>query len=93
MKQFRWIMAVFCFWQPAVLSVVVAGALANVLGCKVDEGSIHPCHLFGISIGPLLYELGVLGWLMLASLPLGAFALVIWIVVESVRLVRKHRAK
>ncbi len=55
--------------------------IANAHGCKVDEGSVHPCVINGKDYGQLLYTLGVLGWLMLVTLPGGAVAVMIWLVV------------
>ena len=51
--------------------------IANSHGCKVDEGSVHPCIINGKDYGQLLYTLGVLGWLMLVTIPGGLFAFVI----------------
>jgi hypothetical protein len=42
----------------------------------VDEGSVHPCVINGKDYGQLLYTLGVMGWLMLVTLPAGAFVFV-----------------
>ena len=86
-KPFPWIL----YWLVLALIIVVAlapigsvvacGTLANAFGCKVDEGSVHPCIVNGKDYGHLLYTLGVLGWLMLVTLPGGAFAFMIWLVV------------
>jgi hypothetical protein len=62
-------------------SVVACGLIANTLGCRVDEGSVHPCVIGGKDYGQLLYTLGVLGWLMLVTLPAGLLALMIWLTV------------
>jgi hypothetical protein len=62
-------------------SVVACGLIANAHGCKVDEGSVHPCIINGQDYGQLLYTLGVLGWLMLVTIPGGAFAFAIWLIV------------
>jgi hypothetical protein len=62
-------------------SVVICSFVANAHGCRVDEGSAHPCMINGKDYGQLLYTLGVMGWLMLVTLPAGAFALVLWLVV------------
>ena len=62
-------------------SVVACGWVASAHGCKVDEGSVHPCMINGKDYGHLLYTLGVLGWLMLVTLPGGALAVMIWLVV------------
>ena len=55
--------------------------IANTYGCKVDEGSVHPCIIGGHDYGELLYSLGVLGWLMLVTLPGGLFAFITWLIV------------
>jgi len=64
-----------------VLSVLVAGAIADANGCTLNEGSVNPCVVNGEDIGPTLYALGVMGWFMLATIPLGAGALLLWAVV------------
>jgi hypothetical protein len=58
----------------------VVSAIANAYGCRVDEGSAHPCIIAGHDYGGLLYSLGVMGWLMLVSLPAGFFAFVGWLI-------------
>jgi hypothetical protein len=62
-------------------SVVVCSWIANTHGCKVDEGSVHPCMIGGKDYGQLLYTLGVLGWLMIATIPGGALAFLVWLIV------------
>src|SRR5262249_15998340 len=86
-KRFPWIL----YWIVLVLigllalapvgSVVACGWIANSHGCKVDEGSVHPCIINGKDYGQLLYTLGVLGWLMLVTIPGGLFAFVVWLIV------------
>ena len=93
-KPFPWIL----YWLVLALiilvalapigSVVACGTLANAFGCKVDEGSVHPCIVNGKDYGHLLYTLGVMGWLMLVTLPGGAFAFMIWLVVLAL-----HRSR
>ena len=61
-------------------SVVACSVIANAHGCRVDEGSIHPCVVNGKDYGPLLYQLGVMGWLMLVTLPAGAVASAGWLI-------------
>ena len=62
-------------------SVVACGLIANAHGCRVDEGSVHPCVIGGKDYGQLLYTLGVMGWLMLITLPAGASAFATWLIV------------
>ena len=86
-KRFPWIL----YWLVLVLifvvafapvgSVVACGLIANAHGCRVDEGSVHPCVINGKDYGQLLYTLGVMGWLMLVTLPAGAFAFFLWLIV------------
>src|SRR5215471_5704220 len=93
-KRFPWVP----YWIVLVLillvalspigSVVACGWIANAHGCKVDEGSVHPCIINGKDYGHMLYTLGVMGWLMLATLPLGALAFMIWLIVLVL-----HRAR
>ena len=60
-----WIVLVFIVLVALapVASVVACGLIANAYGCRVDEGSVHPCVIDGKDYGQLLYTLGVLGWL------------------------------
>jgi hypothetical protein len=71
-------------------SVVTCGWIASAHGCKVDEGSVHPCIINGKDYGHLLYTLGVMGWLMLVTLPVGALAFMIWLVVLILHRSRWH---
>jgi hypothetical protein len=38
-------------------------------------------HHHGKDYGQLLYALGVMGWLMLVTLPCGVFAFTIWLII------------
>ena len=86
-KRFPWTIYVVTLLFIAVValapifSVVACSCIANAYGCKVDEGSAHPCVINGVDRGELLYALGVMGWFMLVTLPAGAFAMLVWIVV------------
>src|SRR5436190_20685442 len=81
-RRFPWIL----YWIVLVAlapvgSVVACGLIANAHGCRVDEGLVHPCMINGKDYGQLLYTLGVMGWLMLVTLPAGALAFVLWLIV------------
>jgi len=64
-RRFPWIL----YWIVLVLilivlvalapvgSVVACGLIANAHGCRVDEGSVHPCMINGKDYGQLLYTL------------------------------------
>ncbi len=85
-KRFPWILyglalaLIILVALAPVFAVILCSAIANAYGCKVDEGSIHPCMIHGKDYGEQLYALGVSGWLMLATLPAGALAAAIWLV-------------
>lgn len=87
LKRFPWIIYSIVLALIVVValapigSVVACGLIANANGCRVDEGSVHPCIINGQDYGHLLYTLGVLGWLMLVTLPAGVFAFVIWLII------------
>ncbi len=86
-RRFPWILyllvlvVIFAFAFAPIGSVMLCGVMANAYGCKVDEGSVHPCIINGQDYGHLLYTLGVLGWLMLVTIPGGLLAFVIWLIV------------
>lgn len=78
---------------PVVLTII-GGALASANNCQLDEGSVHPCIIGGVDRGELVYTLGMMGWLMLASLPLGVVAAGIWLfvlVIHRVGFYRRNR--
>jgi hypothetical protein len=68
----------FAFWP--IGSVMLCAWIANAHGCKVDEGSVHPCIINGHDYGELLYSFGVMGWLMLVTIPAGLVAFASWLI-------------
>jgi hypothetical protein len=93
MTRFRWAMVwllALCA-APLVMALLAAG-LANGLGCTLHEGFPNPCKVGGIDIGGALYAMGVSGWLMLATLPIGSLLILVWIVVEVIRYIRQRRS-
>jgi hypothetical protein len=61
------------------IGAMAAGTIAEAYGCQLDEGSIHPCLVNGRDIGETLYTFGVLGWLGLATVPIGMVVLVVYL--------------
>ncbi|MCP8882911.1 hypothetical protein NIM87_05325 [Devosia sp. XJ19-1] len=72
---------ILLFALAPVISVIVAGWLAEANGCVLHEGNINPCLIGGADWGGTLYMLFVLGWFALATLPLGGGALIVWLVI------------
>src|SRR3954452_5119611 len=64
-----------------IASVMTCGVIANANGCRVDEGSVHPCVINGKDYGELLYTLGVMGWFMLITIPAGMVAFAAWLII------------
>jgi hypothetical protein len=61
-----------------IASVVIAGTIAWWNGCTLHEGFANPCVVNGRDIGETLYEMGVMGLMMIATIPLGIVAFVAW---------------
>lgn len=83
------------FALAPLISVLIASAIADKNGCQLDEGGMHPCVLGGTDWGETLGTMFVLGWLMFATLPVGALAFVLWLIVIAVHFSRwskKRRA-
>jgi hypothetical protein len=64
-----------------IIPALTADLIEFACGCQVDEGSVHPCIVLGLDIGPSLYSMGVIGWLVLFTFPTGIVALVVFSVV------------
>ena len=92
-KRFPWLwyllalLVIVAFAFAPIGSVMLCGAIANAYGCKVDEGSAHPCIINGHDYGELLYSLGVMGWFMLVTIPAALVALASWFILLILHLV------
>ena len=94
MKPFRWIVGGLLFACSLPLcGLLLAGVIAKLPGCTLNEADVHPCNIVGVPIGPLLYALSTMGWLMILTVPLAAIAIVTWIGTESVWFVRKRTVR
>ena len=70
------VIAIVCGWPIA--SVLIAGTIASWNDCTLHEGFSNPCLVNGTDIGPQLYQMGVMGWFMLATIPMGVIAFIAW---------------
>jgi len=68
-----------------------AGYVASLAGCQLDEGNVHPCYILGEDRGQLLYELGVMGWFLLGTIPLGGILFLLATLTFIVQLVGYYR--
>jgi hypothetical protein len=74
---------IFLWMVWPLIPAFVAGIVAMVCGCKLDEGSVHPCVVFGKDIGAILNTMGMMGWFGMATFPSGilalaVFSLIVW---------------
>lgn len=74
------LMLILLFAGLPVICIVISTTVANVLGCALDEGDVHPCPFLGVDIGGVLYDLAVSGWFGLITLPVGAILMMVWLV-------------
>jgi hypothetical protein len=75
---------ILLFGALPVLSALSAFAIAGLLDCGLDEGSIHPCLFFGRDVGDMLYTMLVSGWFGMVTIPFAGVALAIWFVIALV---------
>ncbi len=68
-----------------ILLALLAGTFAQANGCRLDEGSVHPCVVGQRDHGALLYSLGVMGWFALVTLPGGMLAAGIYLMVVLIQ--------
>jgi hypothetical protein len=73
-----------------LLSVAIASGVAWSAGCTVHEASTSPCLIAGIDVGGTLYDMAVMGWLIFATMPLGAVAVAGWTVAWAVTARRQN---
>jgi hypothetical protein len=72
-----YLLIALCAGWP-IATVATAGAIARWNGCTLHEGAAHPCLVGGWNLGGTLYTMSVLGWFMIATIPLGVVAFVGW---------------
>lgn len=72
-----------------LISLGIAMAAANAGGCALDEGSVHPCILFGHDFGETLYTMAMMAWFEFFVLPVLAAALLGWLVFFAVAIYRR----
>src|SRR5690606_6225796 len=63
-----------------LLSALPSSAIAEANGRTLNEARAFPCVVFGMDMGGLLAAMFVMGWFMLATMPGGAVALLVWLV-------------
>ena len=72
------LIAILLLGASPFVPVTAAGLVATVNGCRLDEGSPSSCLVLGHDWGGLLYGMGALGWLGLATIPMACLLLLLW---------------
>ncbi len=75
-----------------ILSVAIAGSIASWNNCELHEGFKNDCIVGGNDIAGTLYTMGMMGWFMIATLPLGAIAFVVWTLIWGLALRRRKKS-
>jgi hypothetical protein len=72
------------FANLPLLMALVAGTIAEMNQCVLQQGHVNPCIVIGTDLGEWLYLMGMSGWLLMATIPLGftgAVVSVIWLLI------------
>ncbi|WP_197739370.1 hypothetical protein [Methylobacterium sp. P1-11] len=88
--RFLAIATVFLVWLPTF--VFLAGlTITNLTGCHVTEAGAQPCLVAGADIGHDLYAMLMMGWIVIALLPLMFATVVAALVWGAIRFMRTRR--
>lgn len=87
---------IFAFLMAApiliwLLSLIAMFLLGYVFGCKVNEGYVQTCKVFGIELGESIYSFGIFaawGPLMFGPIVVGTGLL--WALVALIATIRKR---
>jgi hypothetical protein len=79
--------AILLFAALPLIAALGAGAIADAAGCQLDESRTYPCVIGETDYGDTLYALGVLGWFGLITIPYGAAALGLWLIILVIHLI------
>jgi len=69
------LIGIFIIVSPMAISSG-ADLFANLNGCDLDEGGVHPCVVGGKDYGSILYDMGMFFLLTVISLPIGFFVVI-----------------
>jgi hypothetical protein len=67
-----------------IIPAVIAANVVNAAGCRLDEGSIHPCLINGVDYGDTLYTMGMMPWFVFFSVPLAVGLFVVYLVIVGI---------
>lgn len=74
-------------WLGALVLTLV---LSGPMGCRIDEGSSHPCMIAGSDWGEAAYSLGMIAaWGLFFLAPVSFGAGLLWALVTLIRRLRR----
>ena len=84
-------LVIFALWPVA--GVALSSWIAEANGCALSEAGAGDCVINGRDWGATLSTMFVMGWFMLATIPLGAGAMLVLVVVGIIHWLaaRRHR--
>ena len=79
------------FAGAPILSLAIAGTIAQWNGCTLHEGFVNPCVVGGTEVGQTLYTMSVLGFMAIATIPIGIVLFLVWTAAWLFWALRKRR--
>ncbi|MBI1203748.1 MAG: hypothetical protein GC182_14695 [Rhodopseudomonas sp.] len=72
------------FGVAPFIAALLASGLAHAFVCGLDQASVHACMVAGVNVGGVLHGMFLLLFYAILTLPLGAVALAVWLVVAII---------
>lgn len=66
-----------------MIPVAIAGEIAERNNCTLHEGFVNPCVVNGVDRGETLYAMGMMGWFIIATLPIGLAVLSLYVIIVA----------
>ncbi len=67
------------FWMLGpLISTCIASLIAVCCGCELNESTAHPCFVFGIDIGGILYGMLLIVFVTGVTFQTGVLALIVF---------------
>jgi hypothetical protein len=79
-----------------LLSAWLASAIASGSGSNLNEATVHPCIIWGHDFGGVVYDMFVIFWAALITVPTGILAIVVYstfLVMKTLRQKPNHTAE
>ncbi|PWW00529.1 hypothetical protein DFR52_103736 [Hoeflea marina] len=87
------LVVIILFATAPLLSVLLSSWIAAANDCVLNEGGVHPCVIAGVDHGETLAIMFVAGWFMFFTVPAGAAALAVWLIVLVLGLVMRRQGR